>query len=219
MLLINLINIRRGGAKQVALSFLDGIRVNDLSCIILINETLLREVDITKYCKSKTKFIISELKITQPFKVLKLLRSLKIQYGINKIVVLFGPFYSLKSCYTLSGFADGWAYLETSQLGWSNPFKRLMKVLFAQIKLQITLLSSDEVFVETDYAKGRITAKKYFLKKPIHVVPNAINERLITSCEENFSDSRGSSKYKLIYVASYYDHKNFTFWQNLVKMR
>lgn len=215
MLLVNLVNIRRGGAKQVALSFLDEIRINNLRCLILINTSLVREVDISGYDSSKVGFVVADLKFAHPVRALKFLKNLHSKYGILKVIILFGPFYSLKCWHTVSGFADGWAYLETSQLNSMNFLRKFKNILFARIKLQLSLLFSNELFVETDYAKSQIISKRFFLNKPIHVVHNAINPRLMDNNHLKGIKDRCKSRIKLIYVASYYEHKNFSFLKEL----
>ena len=101
---LNFSNIRAGGAKQVAISFLLELKYKDIEKYnIIVSKEIYFEL------KSLNYEFIKLLKIynSSIFKIFSFSLMPEIR-SVNLIFTLFGPFYGFTKAKTITGFAQGW---------------------------------------------------------------------------------------------------------------
>jgi hypothetical protein len=166
---LNFSNIKIGGAKQVALSFLMELKKKDIyKYNILISKEIHDELESVNFkFLNKLKIYNSSVFKFLSFSLIPEIKSAEI------VFTLFGPFYAFTRAKTITGFAQPWILypdnLVNKELGF---FKKLM--LRLKFKIQLSLFKKDTALVvESDIAKNILINKLNF--KFVNVVNNSIN--------------------------------------------
>ena len=196
---LNFSNIKIGGAKQVAISFL-----------LELNET-----EIEKYNILVTNEIFDELKSLK----FKFLKSLKIyNSSINsflnyslipeiksaKIVfTLFGPLYAFTRAKTITGFAQAWILYPNNLVNKGQGFiKKITRTM--KFKIQLLFFRKDTtLIVESDVAKEILINKLNF--KSVNVVNNSINTLFLSHVPRI---KEVQKDFKIGVIGRNYPHKN-----------
>ena len=166
---LNFSNIRVGGAKQVAISFLLELSSKDLEIFnIIVSKEIYDEL------KSLDYEYIKLLKIynSSIFKIFSFSLIPEIR-NANLIFTLFGPFYGFTKAKTITGFAQGWilypqnlVYKQiTSFQKYKLKFKFFIKLLFFR--------KDNLLITETNASKEILINELNF--KNIEVVNNSLN--------------------------------------------
>lgn len=196
---LNFSNIKIGGAKQVALSFLMELKKKDIDKFnILVSKELYDELTSIDF-KFLNKLKIYNSSIFKFFSF-SLIPEIK---NVGIIFTLFGPLYAFTRAKTITGFAQPWILypdnLVNKDLGF---FKKL--ILRLKFKIQYLFFKKDStLIVETDIAKNILIDELNF--KFVNVVNNSINTLFLTQkpkmkyLQEDF---------KIGVIGRNYPHKN-----------
>ena len=196
---LNFSNIKIGGAKQVALSFLMELKKKDIDKFnILVSKEVHDELTSTNF-----KFL-NKLKIynSSIFKFLSFSLIPEIK-NVEIVFTLFGPFYAFTRAKTITGFAQPWILYPDNLV---NNELSFFKKLFLRLKFKIQRLffkKDSLLIVETDVAKNILINKLNF--KCVNVVNNSINTLFLTQkpkikyLQEDF---------KIGVIGRNYPHKN-----------
>lgn len=221
--LINTSNLNKGGALQVAHSFLTEIKENMAHEFhVVLSSTLKEQINPQEYPENFT-FYYYSIK-TSVFKAITgiddFLSNLENAINPDCIFTVFGPAYwSAKSKHVV-GFANGWCYNPDSiafkKLNFSKKFK--VKVLtFLQnnrIKKEADLL-----IVETQDAKNKITKYLKIKSSKIHVVSNTTHAIFSSKNQPVFKlEERIKNEFRFLTVSANYPHKNLEIIKKIVPL-
>lgn len=211
-LLINLSNIKTGGALQVASSFLEELiiskqRTEFFDITILISNSV-SNLSITKelYKSLKFKILKNENNFLKQFS----LNYIKFISSFDVIFNLFGPhFYFLnhKRQYVISGFAQAWILFPNNTTYHEfGLFKKLYYTLKYKI-LNYYFSKSNSFIVEHENVKKEL--HKIYPNKPIHIATNSINQVFVLNQDLIKKKSKKSEEiFKIGVIGDNYPHKN-----------
>ena len=213
MLLVNFSNIRSGGALQVAQSVLNYFQEANINCIYLLSDELREQVVLKRLDNVHVRTFSLKSQVFH----LRFINSVIERNKVDTVFTLFGPFLLLnRNVRHISGFADGWAYMDLSHMANQLRFFEIFKnFLIARIKLYILFLTANEIIVETCAAKNDIMRISSRLK--IHVVQNSIHQYFLNHTFGNVL-YESEIDLKFIYVAANHPHKNFDFIKKLANI-
>lgn len=228
-ILINLSNLKMGGALQVAYSFLIellnlNIEAYELYVVLskeLDNELFDEDINIFK------KINVFRLNNQPAFglKGLKARRELdQIEHSIKPSCVfsVFGPTYWRPKSKHISGFAAGWTINPDSVAFSVLSFKgRIKKKLQNRIKLTSSLYETDIFIVETAIVKHRLNRYGKVDLKKIHVVGNTYGSQY--NHIDNILDYKlpprlSDNEFRLITISANYPHKNLIILREIAKI-
>ena len=196
---LNFSNIKIGGDKQGALSFLIELKKKDIDKFnILVSKEVHDELTSTNF-----KFL-NKLKIynSSIFKFLSFSLIPEIK-NVEIVFTLFGPFYAFTRAKTITGFAQPLILypnnLVNKDLGF---FKKLM--LRLKFKIQLSFFKKDTALVvESDVAKNILINKLNF--KFVNVVNNSINTLFLSQTPRI---KEVQKDFKIGVIGRNYPHKN-----------
>ena len=196
---LNFSNIRLGGAKQVAISFLLELTNKDIDRFsILVSKEIFEELKSINYefIKSIKIFNSSFFKIFS-FSLLPQIRK------AHLIFTLFGPFYGFTLSKTITGFAQPWILypnnLVYNQISFFEKYKLKLKFF-----IQTLFFRKDNLLItETDISKNILKTNLDF--NNIEVVSNSLN-----NIYYNFNPQIKveNSFFRIGVIGRNYSHKN-----------
>ena len=196
---LNFSNIKTGGAKQVALSFLVELKKKDID---KFNILVTKEVN-DELASINFKFI-NKLKIYNSsifnFINFSLIPEIK---NAEIVFTLFGPFYAFARAKTLTGFAQPWILYPNNLV---NKDWGFLKKLMLRLKYNTQLLffkRDSALVVESDVAKNILIKKLNF--KSVNVVNNSINTLFLSQIP---SVKEVQKEFKIGVIGRNYPHKN-----------
>lgn len=222
-LFVNLSSVFKGGAEQVALSFINECRdFRDNHYYVFLCNNLVLQLDIKSFPQNFTFFIIDE----RPGKSLK--SYLKFVHFLNKKEKKLRPdcvlstsshgYWKPKSTPIVAGFnIPHFVYPE------SPYFKKigLIKNIFWFIKKKFHLYFYNRlniIFVQTEDVKERLT-NMINNSVVIHVISNTVNAHYLNPVFfSNKIDSNRDNQYKLLTLSAYYPHKNLEIIASVIKV-
>lgn len=192
MIIINCSNLHKGGALQVAASFIDNLlKLNSKDeFFILVSQTLFDEVNFILDISSDNRFIIFENSPAHNKNERKRILDFVIESKCSVFFTLFGPDYlvfknnkSYKKPYLICGFADGWAthsvLKDYRNVYKSNYFSLVKHWLVSQLKL-LFLKNKDLLIFETNQAKvgygSKLINKIFNNHQRLLVIPNTVRD-------------------------------------------
>lgn len=196
---LNFSNLKIGGAKQVALSFLLELQENELDKFnILVSKELYDELSLTNYkYLNILKIYNSSIFKFFSFSLIPEIRNAK------TVFTLFGPFYAFTKAKTITGFAQPWILYPDNLVNKELSFfkKLLIKLKF---KVQLLFFKKDtSLVVESDVAKNILIDKLNF--KFVNVVNNSLNTIFL----DQLPDIKELQKeFKIGVIGRNYPHKN-----------
>ena len=211
-LLINLSNIKTGGALQVASSFLEELKVSKQS-LKVFNTTILISSSVSNLSITKKLIKSSEVKIIENennfFKQFSL-KYIKLISSFDIVFNLFGPhLYCIKhkrQC-VISGFAQAWILFPKNSTYQEFGFikKGFYTLKYKTLSLYFSL--SDSFFVEHEYLKSKL--ENLYPGKTVYVARNSINqvfEKSNTILNNRIINS--SYIFRIGVICDNYPHKN-----------
>lgn len=196
---LNFSNIKFGGAKQVALSFLMELKKKDIDKFnILVSKEVHEElISINFKFLNKLKIYNSNIFRFFHFSLIPEIKNAEI------VFTLFGPLYAFARAKTITGFAQPWILypdnLVNKELGF---FKKLL--LRLKFKIQLLFFKKDtSLVVESDVAKNILIDKLNF--KFVNVVNNSLNTVFLNQLPE-IKDLQ--KEFKIGVIGRNYPHKN-----------
>ena len=206
---LNFSNIRAGGAKQVAISFLLELKYKDIEKYnIIVSKEIYFEL------KSLNYEFIKLLKIynSSIFKIFSFSLMPEIR-SVNLIFTLFGPFYGFTKAKTITGFAQGWILyphnLVYNQITSFEKYKLKLKFF-----IQLLFFRNDNLLIsETTVSKEVLKNELNF--KNIEVVNNSLNT-IYNKYKPQIKKNNLSIKIGVI--GRNYPHKNLQILPEILKI-
>lgn len=215
-IIINTANLQKGGALQVAASFIqEASKVRDIDFHVILGVASSKVVNPNEYATSKNIIfhyvnLVPTQSILNFFKFRK--RMSKIEKKINPkgVITAFGPCYWKPQSPHIMGFANGYllyedTYFFTVWQGWKAWKYKLKK------KIQQFLLKREArlYWTETEDSKKRLSA---FIGIPLMYITVASNNcsNFFRETPYKLLDRLPTKKAtRLLYISSYYSHKGF----------
>ena len=219
-ILLNFSNISKGGGLQVAHSFINFFSEKQdlITTSIVVSHELSKQLDKNVLAKFENIIVFDN-----KFKLLNVFSgrhfffdNLVLIHRVSVVFTLFGPSYWRPNCFHICGFAKP-HYIYTE-----SPFFNTLRIT-DKIKLQVKkylqmksfLRDVDSFHCETLEVKKRLI-KFYGVRKPIHVIPNSVNQIFHLSKINRFnSDDR---KFTIVTVSADYPHKNLKIITRIAKV-
>lgn len=212
-LLINTSNLNKGGALQVAHSFLNEIKSNmEDTFYVVLSVELSHQIQIDDF-SINFKFFIYSLKPNLVKSFLgrnSFLTNIENKYHPDCIFTVFGPAYWIPKTPHVVGFADGWCY-NLESIAWNriSLFTKIKFKAIVKLKNYKIIQEADVLIVETDDAKKRILNTLDKMSPPIEVVGNTFSGIYNLKAFANYKLIPISiNKFKLISISANYSHKN-----------
>lgn len=209
-LCIDITTLNKGGGLQVAETFIKDLidfELDNFNKIIVIsngfipNSILKEEVEFLNIDNlSGYNFIKNSIKLNKIFS----------KYSIDIVFTIFGPPRYFTNIKHVVGFARPHIVYSDSpyfnKINFSQYIKLKIKYLILSL---IFVFQSSVIIVETEDVKNRLKNKILFKNKNILVVENCINQSFI---KYRYWKKKDLNKIKILFVSSFYDHKNFNFF-------
>ena len=219
-ILLNFSNISKGGGLQVAHSFISFFseKQNFINTSIVISLELNKQLDKKVLRKFKNVIIFNN-----NFKFINIFTNknsffdnLVLRHEISVVFTLFGPSYWRPKCFHICGFAKP-QYIYTE-----SPFFKMLSIK-EKIKLKVkkhlqmkSFLCDVDVFhCETLEVRKRLI-KLYGIRKPIHVIPNSVNQ--IFNLSKIVKPNKSNKKFTILTVSADYPHKNLKIIPKIAKI-
>ncbi len=222
-IIINTANLKKGGALQVALSFIkEATRQSEVTFHIFLGKASMPLV--TEEMRQNAHFIFYEIDIvpTDSLRSLRAFRKrldqLEQNIGPKAVITIFGPCYWKPSSPHIMGFANGYLLYEDSPFfeSWkgNNSFIYKLKKKYHRYLLR---READSYWIETEDAKQRLAK---FIGKPLSSITVASNNCSGYFYENSYDEFKGlpeKKKFRFIYIAAYYPHKNLEIIPKVLK--
>jgi glycosyltransferase involved in cell wall biosynthesis len=214
ILCVDFTTLKKGGGIQVANSFIVDIFKNrekyDFTAVyfFISSENVDLKIDLHE------DFHVVRLK-NRNFIINTILYSyLFFKFKIDKVFTLFGPANFITYKKHITGFARPHILYPDSPFFQTLSFPIYMKLKFYYFLISfIYFIQSDVVIVETNDAFNKLKSHYFFKRKEIFVVPNMLNPVFLNFSRVKYNPYPG--ELRILYVSSYYSHKNFEFFENL----
>jgi len=230
IILINTSNLYIGGGLQVALSFIDELRIMDCQHTfhIFISPVISNAINKSKYQNNFKFYIIdtSPSSLMTRNKVVAQLNIYEKKIQPDIVFSIFGPTYWRPKAKHLVGFADGWVYnpksIAYSKLSLFERFKMRLKVLYKKYYIE---RDADYCVLETNDAKNKILKSINSLSiNDVFVVGNTYssiyNEKKYIDIQNKFYiklPEREKNEYRLLYIAHAHINKNLEIIKDIIE--
>ena len=216
IVIINTSNLQKGGALQVAKSFIYETKnhPNYDFHIILGKATKNIFNEMTLFGNTNNFFYTLNVSPTDSifnlFYYKILLRKLELKIRPNFVISVFGPCYWRPSSTHIIGFANGYYLYEDSPFflffNFNKSFLYRLKRRFQLMQLKY---EADIFWLETNDAKLRFTSIMKIDSKKSIVASNTASFYFSNKLFYKYIQLPNKKKVRLLYVSSYYVHKNF----------
>jgi glycosyltransferase involved in cell wall biosynthesis len=211
-LMINASNLQKGGALQVAHSFLYEIKERDeISFEVVLSSPLKEQIDEDEFPDNFKFYTYDKRKGVNNFFLGKdkYLDELEGRIKPNCVFTIFGPSYWKPKAPHLCGYAiPHYIYPESpffERLTITEKFSLFIK---KRIRMNGFKNHSNYLVVETEDAKGKLLQHHNIEEEKVFVVSNTYNNRF-DDYEDYFWPSINNANFNLLFLSSYYKHKNF----------
>ena len=212
-ILINTSNLKKGGALQVAHSFLTEIKENtENEFHVVLSSTLSKQINEKEYSENFKFYhysINSNILNTITGKN-KFLTNLENQVTPDCIFTVFGPAYWSSKSKHILGFADGWCYNPDS-IAFKKNFWLTKQKIKALIKFKNFRIKkeADILIVETSDAKQKISKYLNIDEAKLKVVSNTYHEIFNSHNFPNFRvPPKKENEFRFVTISANYLHKN-----------
>lgn len=217
-IILNTSNLQKGGALQVSRSFIDECTKYPeiMFHIILGKETgkMIIEEDFEKY--SNLKFYKVDIHPTDSicsyFKFKIIMNRIEKKIIPTGVLTVFGPCYWKPASKHVMGFANGLLLYDDSPYVKSSLLNRNLKFLIKKYLHKFLLRTeADWFWTETYDAKLRLAKFIGISNSRIIVASNTYSSYFEDNNNFDVDQISSNRKLKILYVSSYYKHKNFGF--------
>lgn len=227
-IILNTSNLQKGGALQVSLSFIiECCKYTQIDFHVILGRASKDLIKEQNYSQIPNLFF--HLVDFHPgdsiyhfIKFKLILKKIEKKINPDSVISVFGPCYWSPKAKHIIGFANGYyLYEDSPYIKESKNFKGLFYSLKKLIHKLFLENEADFFWTETEDSKKRLSN---FLKIDLNKIVVASNTP--SSFFYNLKDNNklaifGNTKIKLLYVSSYYPHKNFEIipqvYNNLLK--
>ena len=212
-IIVNCINLNKGGGVQVALSLLEEFKCYlDIKFIVFYSKSLENKIEKDNYPPnfSFIYFPHSPDFLPKRYQTLKTLRKLEKSISPNFVFTIFGPAYWHPKAPHLTGYAiPHFIYPESPFWSTAGLEERLKFYLLKRIKIRFFKNDGEYFHTETEDAKDRLCRFFNIPANNILVASNSYHPVFDRLIERKFElpDKRGN-EFRLITISAYYSHKN-----------
>ena len=212
-LFINTSNLKKGGALQVAHSFLTEIKENtEHNFHVVLSSKIREQINTNEYPENFTFY-----DYTIKPGILKVitgkdtyLNKLESRIKPDCIFTVFGPAYWSPMAKHILGFANGWCYnphsIAFKKVRFLTKLKNLALIHLINYRI---LKETDLLIVETQDAKNKITKFLKINPSKTHVVSNTTHAIFSDKNQPVFKlNSRNKNEFRFLTVSANYPHKN-----------
>ncbi len=218
-IIINASNLKKGGALQVALSFIEeALKIQNINFYIFSGRALSAIINNRRFneatnCTLYHIDLVATKSLTSLGSFRKQLNILERTINPQAVITIFGQCYWRPHAPHIMGFAN--PYLLYQELPFHKRKTSFINKIKTRIKNQVHLFFSRNeanfLWVETIDARNRASL---ILKKPLEdivVASNSCNGFFNSLPYEKLDILPPAKKLRLIYISSYYPHKNIEF--------
>lgn len=215
-IIINAANLKKGGALQVAASFVcEAAKINDIEFYVILGKASSKvispsEFEGTKHLKFLTIDIHPAESIFQFFKFRSRLSKIEAKIRPYGVISVFGPSYWKPEALHIVGFARPYIiYENTYFFKVSKHGKKLRFKILNRIHKYFFRKESSLYWTETIDSRQRLSEK---IGKPLDHIVVATNNCSNFFRNANIKPFPGLPEKKaprLLYISSYYNHKGF----------
>ncbi len=215
-IILNTSNLQKGGALQVSMSFINECtKYPEITFHIILGRVtgnMINQKELEKYRNLKfhkidfhpTDSIVSYLK----FKMA--LKRIEREVRPSGVLTVFGPCYWKPVSRHVMGFANGFLLYGDSPYVKSSALNRDLKfVLKKQLHKFLLRKEADYFWTETQDAKLRLARFLRISNERIIVASNTCSNYFQNSVNSVSESIFSKNKVKILYISSYYKHKNF----------
>jgi len=216
--MINASNIRKSGALQVTLSFLEEVKkITRHNYLIAVSEEVERQIDINSFPSNCTVLPLSTgTPLSRGFMgQIKRLGQVERNFGADCVFSVFAPTYWTPTAQHLVGFASVWAINPDSVFIKSLPLKERIKTSLGNaFRNYFTKRNTVYHVVEEDDVKTRLSKYLGINERNIYVVNNTYNHHFdepsaLLSATIKFPEKK-PAQFSLVSISSNFLHKNLT---------
>ena len=217
-IMINASNIRKSGALQVTLSFLEEVKkITRHNYLIAVSEEVERQIDITSFPSNCTVLPLSTgTPLSRGFlRQIKKLGEAERKFGADCVFSVFAPAYWTPTAKHLVGFASVWAINPDSAFIKSLPLKERIKTSLGNaFRNYFTKRNTIYHVVEEDDVKTRLSRYLGIDKRNIYVVNNTYNHHFdepsaLLTATIKFPE-KIPGQFSLVTISSNFLHKNLS---------
>ena len=228
--LINTSNLYVGGGLQVALSFINELKMMETShdYHVFLSQAMDKQLDKNSFPKNFHFYLIkkSPASLKTRKQIVTQLDTLEKQIQPDVIFSVFGPSYWKPKTKHLTGFADGWVYNPDSIAYDRLPLSKRIKMrLHGKYKSYYLKKDADFFVMETEDAKQKLSQVVGIKKENIYVVGNTystvFNEKqYVNVTNEKCIDlpPKEDAEFRLMYIAHHHVNKNLTIINDLLPL-
>jgi len=212
--IVNTANLQKGGSIQTAVSFIKNAAELSQYRFTIILGVAIEKVISTKEYEDKSHLNFERINfhptesISSYFKYIKKIKKIEADNKPNGFITVFGPSYYKPSTPHIMGFANGYYLYEDSIF--IKEWKGKSSVKYKLIKTIHKILLNREAknyWVETNDSRKRLSKYLNIDIKNIIVASNNASDYFSLKPFESLS-LPPKTKFRLLYVSSYYEHKN-----------
>jgi glycosyltransferase involved in cell wall biosynthesis len=220
-IIINTSNLQKGGALQVATTFIEGLRGFCNEYHIFLSPALSLIIDSKAYPDN---FVFYNVQKTSPFSFIngssKSLNDLERRISPDYVFSIFGPpYWKPKKTKHLMGFANGlYLYDDLPYIHNMSLIKKIPFYLKKQYHRFLLKNGADLYVVQTNDMKKRFSK---FINTPLNnifVVYGGYHPVFSKPVDDlNILPERTENEFRFITISSYYPHKNLNILNSVVR--
>lgn len=214
-IIINTSNLVKGGALQVALSFLNELKeFGKDKYHVFLSKSIELQLDVDSYPHNFRfySFEASASSLRHRYSVVKRLKYLEKKIVPDVVFTVFGPAFWRPKAPHLMGFALGWAiYHDTIAFKRLAFFEKIKKCLRHTYMLHHFRREGNVFVVEAEHVRKRLSDVLKIDLNKVHVVSNSYNKffESFTESNMNFLPHKEEAEVRLLALGANYPHKNF----------
>lgn len=222
-LLINTSNLKKGGALQVAHSFLTEIKENSAHEFHVVLSSALSEQIHTQEFPENFTFYHYSVKpgfVNVIFGKDTYLDNLEKEIKSDCVFSIFSPTYWKPKSTHIAGFAAGWT-INPDSIAFKQLkiVDRIKKKLQNYLKLKLSITQTDIFIGETEVVKERLNKFGKFPINKIHVVGNTFGShfnKAINTYDFRLPDKKESDEFRFVTISANYPHKNLKILKSII---
>lgn len=218
-LLINASTTVVGGGAQVAISFINEIRKNriDIFCVIAC-QTVYNQIDTAQFGDNFSFHLVSSpARLKDRRKIQGQMNKIADEFCPDVVFTVFGPPYWKVRAPHLCGFAiPAIVYNDSPALKRQSLMSNIVDILRNKYKIFYFKQGIDRYWVETEDVKNRLAPILGIDKEQIIVLSNNAGDWFYGKSITR--ERRADEKFRLLYVTSYYKHKNIEVIKKLIPL-
>ncbi|UPT76866.1 glycosyltransferase [Sulfurovum sp. XGS-02] len=221
-LIINTSNLYVGGGLQVAISFINELRLLDVDYDfhIFLSKAANKQIDQKSFPSNFNFYLIekSPSSLAHRKEIIKQLDKLEESIQPNVVFSIFGPTFWTPKTVHVMGFALPWLINpDSSAFGQLSFLKRVKKRIENLYKAYFIKKNADFYVTETEDTKFRLSKFHKINEDKIFVVGNTYSSYFNEPINQNTSlPERQISEFRLVTISHNYPHKNLKIIKEII---